>query len=345
MEALRKRLSRVSVSRSVPPSWEDAALAAFHPLTMRITWRGDSQSLGARLEMTVRSDRDGVVHLSLQGGYVDNGRGGQTSPSDAIIAAPSTGAVSRAICELHANDRWSWNLQRMRGGGAPSELECSVCMHTFKNPVRFPARRDASCDHVFCRGCVSLCLPASPACPLCRAPAAEGMTAAETKRLPIDEAVAAAVAADVAFRSAAVTVNYVDRSHTVAWKADPDSGAATLPDAISVVRKSGRIRAWRGAAPKKLSAAAESEQVRLLGFVDCAAKSEEWPSQRTCVREVALGVEPNLVRSASGADLAVFLSILTEEFWARGGHSNQPMFTKQLTSDRAADPMYSFTTG
>ena len=43
------------------------------------------------------------------------------------------------------------------------------------------------------------------------------------------------------------------------------------------------------------------------------------------------GVEPGLLREASGGDAGVLLAILTEEFWARSGHSNQPMFTKQLS--------------
>ena len=37
---------------------------------------------------------------------------------------------------------------------------------------------------------------------------------------------------------------------------------------------------------------------------------------------MALGVDGTLLSAASKAELAVFLAVLTEMFWARGGHGN-----------------------
>ena len=167
-------------SRLVP--WEEEMTADWHRLTMRTHWVGNRSTLSAQLELTVTDEEaGGAVLLRLQGGYVDNGRGGQTVPSDPVITA--AGATSRAVCKLRAQDAWSWTLQQMRPGSGASDIECSVCMSPFHEPVRFPAQPGSACGHIFCRGCVVRCLaaehqkrasggPAASAlcCPLCRAP-------------------------------------------------------------------------------------------------------------------------------------------------------------------------------
>tara|TARA_B110001452_G_scaffold249586_1_gene237242 strand:- start:541 stop:1596 length:1056 start_codon:yes stop_codon:yes gene_type:complete len=312
--------------------WEAKMREDCHPLTMRTHWVGNRSTLSAQLELTVTDDKaGGAVLLRLQGGYVDNGRGGQTVPSDPIISA--AGSTSRAVCKLRSFDAWSWTLQQMRPGSDASDIECSICMSPFYEPVRFPAQPGSGCGHVFCRGCVVRCLafepPPEPCCPLCRAPLAEGATTGSARSLPLDAEAAAKVEAEILYHSAPFAVNYVSNSPTT-WMAVPD-GDSALPQAITVVRSGGCIRMWSGKPPRRLASATEPERARLLGFAVCAPRSEKWRGTRNCLREVALGVQPTLLREASSGDLAVLLAILTEEFWARSGHSNQPMFTKQLS--------------
>ncbi|KAM4604339.1 LON peptidase N-terminal domain and RING finger protein 1 [Polymixia lowei] len=44
----------------------------------------------------------------------------------------------------------------------PSDLECSLCMRLFYEPVTTP------CGHTFCRNCLERCLDHMPQCPLCK---------------------------------------------------------------------------------------------------------------------------------------------------------------------------------
>ncbi|XP_060939561.1 LON peptidase N-terminal domain and ring finger 1, like [Limanda limanda] len=44
----------------------------------------------------------------------------------------------------------------------PNDLECSLCMRLFYEPVTTP------CGHTFCKNCVERCLDHTPQCPLCK---------------------------------------------------------------------------------------------------------------------------------------------------------------------------------
>ncbi|KAM9857601.1 LON peptidase N-terminal domain and RING finger protein 1 [Aulostomus maculatus] len=44
----------------------------------------------------------------------------------------------------------------------PNDLECSLCMRLFYEPVTTP------CGHTFCRNCLERCLDHTPQCPLCK---------------------------------------------------------------------------------------------------------------------------------------------------------------------------------
>ncbi|XP_029292022.1 LON peptidase N-terminal domain and RING finger protein 1 isoform X1 [Cottoperca gobio] len=44
----------------------------------------------------------------------------------------------------------------------PNDLECSLCMRLFYDPVTTP------CGHTFCKNCVERCLDHTPQCPLCK---------------------------------------------------------------------------------------------------------------------------------------------------------------------------------
>ncbi|KAF7670302.1 hypothetical protein LDENG_00271940 [Lucifuga dentata] len=44
----------------------------------------------------------------------------------------------------------------------PSDLECSLCMRLFYEPVTTP------CGHTFCKNCLERCLDHTPQCPLCK---------------------------------------------------------------------------------------------------------------------------------------------------------------------------------
>ena len=78
------------------------------------------------------------------------------------------------------------------------------------------------------------------------------------------------------------------------------------------------MRAWRDTPPKHLTSATEAEQRRLLGAVYTKPTSHEQPYKHTAVRQMELGVEADFLASVSKADLAVFLAVLTEMYWARG---------------------------
>ena len=311
---------------SKPPVWEPEHVSRYTPLTMKTVWKTDRHESSARIELTV-NDNDGTSLLKLEGGYVYMD-GSKCQPSDAVITEPSTGATWRAICKVSPkhHDKWSWVLQESRAiNGTAADLECSVCMSPFYQPVKFPAPPDTGCDHVFCRECVVRCLASGQSlCPLCRSPLAEGMTALKAKRLPTDGATEAEFA--TAFACAPYSINFVSGNPLTTWNApaDGDGDHSTLPKAISVkpTDRDSKIRAWCGSPPKKMGSISERERDLLLGFATMTTTSEKRPAKSICIREVALGVEPNMMRTASKADLAVFLAILTETFWSRGGHGN-----------------------
>ena len=275
-------------SRLVP--WEEEMTADWRRLTMRTHWVGNRSTLSAQLELTVTDEEaGGAVLLRLQGGYVDNGRGGQTIPSDPVITA--AGATSRAVCKLRAQDAWSWTLQQMRPGSGASDIECSVCMSPFHEPVRFPAQPGSACGHIFCRGCVVRCLAAehqkrasggpaesAPCCPLCRAPLAEGVTAEAARSLPVDAEAAAQVEAEVLFHSAPFAVNYVSNSPTT-WTAVRD-GDSTLPQAISVAQLVANAAHPLLPTPPELSAWSQGAGRACTPQSAASATWRQWPQQR-----------------------------------------------------------------
>ena len=75
--------------------------------------------------------------------------------------------------------------------------ECAVCLNQLCEPVRWPASPDTKCTHTFCRLCAYKVLrykteesgPASPKCPICRAPAIDGAQWAGEGALVLDAAV------------------------------------------------------------------------------------------------------------------------------------------------------------
>jgi hypothetical protein len=313
-----------STPKGTLTSWEEHCTSKFAQLTMQTTWMTDSLNASARIELTVA--RDGEKLLALDGGYV-YASGGRCHPSDAVITA-ATGERWRAVCNMAtSHDTWSWTLQSAcaTDGASNPELDCSVCMSPFYQPIRFPAHPDAQCGHVFCRECVVRCLSTGQTiCPLCRAPLAEGMTALVAKSLPNDAATEAQFT--VAFSCAPISINFVTRNPTTTWTAPPGRVEGTaLPVAISIQPNTdGRVRAWNGGQPPKgkLEDLPEEQQAALLGFVSTRLRSVSRPAKGITVREVDLGVVPELLRVASKADLAVFLALLTEAFWSRGGHGN-----------------------
>lgn len=317
--------SQMGCSSSSPAQWEIDARSTFEPLRMRSIWMTDRCSASARVELTVTSD--GVNLLTLDGGFV-HADGGQCHPSDAVITS-ATGEKWRAICKpAGSHDTWSWCLQSSRTQDANgNDLECSVCMCPFYQPVRFPAHPDTKCEHIFCRECLVRCLSTEQTiCPLCRAPLAEGMTALKAKRLPIDESVEAEFA--VPFACKPISINFVSPSPSTSWKAPGErhEEGSALPAAISVQPYEGRTLAWKGSSPPskstKLASLGEEEQAALLGFAATSVRNETRPGSCICIREVDVGVDRSLMRKASRADQAIFLAMLTETFWSRGGHGN-----------------------
>ena len=318
---------------SRPAEWEKVTRAEFVPLTLHTRWVGERGSEAAQLELTV-TDESNATLLKLYGGFLVN-KANHVLPTEAIIVA-ATGERYRGICTYKSHDTWHWSLQTSRAatGEGASDLECSVCMSALHHPVKWPAHPDVGgCGHVFCRGCVVRCLSAeqTSGCPLCRAPVAEGMTALKARSLPMDEAAAAEIAADavIALKCNPITINAVSDPPSSIWAAPPSTGgddsssdvAATttaLPAAVAIRRSGGIVRAWRDTPPKHLTSATEAEQRRLLGAVYTKPTSHEQPYKHTAVRQMELGVEADFLASVSKADLAVFLAVLTEMYWARG---------------------------
>ena len=103
-----------------------------------------------------------------------------------------------------------------------------------------------------------------------------------------------------------------------------DERDGTLPKLISLNCSGGRVHAWRGEAPSYVAdrpaVANEARQADLLAFVSMRAAIPKDADMGTYgrVHEVALSVEPALMRDASKHELALFLGILTDFFWSRG---------------------------
>ena len=147
----------------------------------------------------------------------------------------------------------------------------------------------------------------------------------------MDEAAAAEIAADavIALKCNPITINAVSDPPSSIWAAPPSTGGddsssdvsattTALPAAVAIRRSGGIVRAWRDTPPKHLTSATEAEQRRLLGAVYTKPTSHEQPYKHTAVRQMELGVEADFLASVSKADLAVFLAVLTEMYWARG---------------------------
>ena len=322
---------------SRPAEWEKVTRAEFVPLTLHTRWVGERGSEAAQLELTV-SDESNATLLKLYGGFLVN-KANHVLPTEAIIVA-ATGERYRGICTYKSHDTWHWSLQTSRAatGEGASDLECSVCMSALHHPVKWPAHPDVGgCGHVFCRGCVVRCLSAeqTSGCPLCRARPADGMTALKARSLPLDADVAAEVAADavVALECKPMSISAVSDPPSD-WVApltggdDSDLAAATptaLPTAVAIRRSGGVVRAWRDTPPKHPGRATEAEQRRLLGVAYTKPTSVEQPGRLTAVRQMVLGVEADFLAGRSKADVAVFLAVLTEMYWARGRGNLNPL--------------------
>ena len=304
------------------PAWEEEARAALVPLTLKTRWVGERGGKAAQLELTVTNDETNATLLKLYGGFVIN-KDQHVLPTETIIVA-ATGERYRGICKFKSHDTWNWSLQTSRAaaGEGASDLECAVCMSALHEPVKWPAHEDVGgCGHIFCRGCVVRCLSAeeTSGCPLCRAPIAEGMTALKARRLPIDTNAAAEMEADAitAFECKPMSINSISDPPSYWVAPSTSSDNTTVPTVIAIRPPSGGIvRAWRDAPPKPN--ATEAEQRTLLGAVYTKPTSVEQPGKHTAVRQMELGVEADFLASVSKADLAVFLAVLTEMYWARG---------------------------
>ena len=336
----------MGVSSSVP-SWLPELASSFEPLVLRTCWTSDKVASAARLSLTVCKE-DGTKVMSIDGGYVYKD-GGICIPTDAVISLPDGGKCWRAVCNRKQHDTWSWTLQTSRtvsSANGTTEHECSVCWSPFYRPVRFPAKPEAACSHVFCRECVVRCLSSGQSnCPLCRAPIVEGMTPLKAKSLPSDDRLEANIR--TSYSSAPVSVNFVTGNPATVWTAPSDlegapgegeGGGRVLPAAISVKPMEGWLLAWGGAkTPKSLKTMAEADRASLYGFASTRALVRKSPGKTKSprrvtagasqmemqpVREMVIGVKPELLHTASKEDLALFLAILTEAFWSRGGHGN-----------------------
>lgn len=270
------------------PAWEAQHTETYVQLKLTTIWTRDKYSTAAGLKLTVTRDEEegtGTERLlTLDGGYVFV-TGAKCHPSDAIITA-ANGDMKRAVVGLKQHDTWSWTLQGSRSLDGPdgSDVECSICMSPFYQPVRFPTHEDAgpaTCGHIFCRGCVVRCLAGGQiCCPLCRAPLAKGMTAATAKHLPTDQTIATETVT-TAFQSKPFTINGVTPAPTTVWTApaladdDRMDGTTTLPKTITVRRMGGRIRAWLGSSPKSLAKLPENERSNYLGFASTAARRDD----------------------------------------------------------------------
>ena len=97
---------------STPPTAEEeAARAAFVPLTLRTTWMGNSSSSASRLELTVTEDaKPNVRLLKLDGGFIVTSVG-HVYPSETAIWS-ETGEHYRFICNIKPknHDQWSWSM-------------------------------------------------------------------------------------------------------------------------------------------------------------------------------------------------------------------------------------------
>ena len=98
-----------------------------------------------------------------------------------------------------------------------------------------------------------------------------------------------------------------------------------LPTAVAIRRSGGIVRAWRDTPPKHPGRATEAEQRRLLGVAYTKPTSVEQPGRLTAVRQMVLGVEADFLAGRSKADVAAFLAVLTEMYWARGRGNLNPL--------------------
>ena len=96
-----------------------------------------------------------------------------------------------------------------------------------------------------------------------------------------------------------------------------DSGISGQHKTISTKRSGGRVRAWSGELPKNNVEAEQDSRKRLLGYMPTQF---EMVSQKgkTCTKRASIGVNPDLMRTASEAELAAFLAMLTAQLWSLG---------------------------
>jgi len=94
------------------------------------------------------------------------------------------------------------------GDSLPEGLVCAICLQLVHEPVLWPAAAE-SCGHAFCKRCTLACVAtANPCCPLCRAPAAEGVTAED---LVVDSATLERIESEVpAIHASRVAAELVD---------------------------------------------------------------------------------------------------------------------------------------
>lgn len=73
------------------------------------------------------------------------------------------GATGNDICKKHKSEPVIGACNSLVGNVIdPTDLECSLCMRLFYEPVTTP------CGHTFCLKCLERCLDHNPQCPLCK---------------------------------------------------------------------------------------------------------------------------------------------------------------------------------
>ena len=261
-------------------------------------------------------------------------------PTETIIVA-ATGERYRGVCNYKSHDTWNWSLQTSRAAGfeGASHLECSVCMSALREPAKWPAHPSAEgCRHVFCRGCVVRCLSAeqTSGCPLCRARPADGMTALKARSCRLTPTLRRRLQPTPWSRSSASPCRLAPsptrrptggsvngRRRQRSRRRHPHRLADRRRD--SALRRR-RARLARHTLPKHPGRATEA------GAAQAAGRRVHQADERRAAGQAHRREADGARRGGGlpggqveGADVAVFLAVLTEMYWARGRGNLNPL--------------------
>ena len=270
--------------------------------------------------------------LRLYGGFLVD-KANHVLPTETIIVA-ATGERYRGVCNYKSHDTWNWSLQTSRAAGfeGASHLECSVCMSALRHPVKWPAHPERWRLRARLLPRLRRALPVSgaderlPAVPraACRwNDRSQGEEFADGRRrcggymqpTPWSRSSASPCRSTPSPTRRPTGRLLHQRAATTAAMSPPPPppcrppsrfGAQAAPCAPGATHR------------QSIPSATEAEQRRLLwALVYTKPTSVEQPGKHTAVRQMELGVEADFLASVSKADLAVFLAVLTEMYWAR----------------------------